>query len=583
MKSSCYQKVNIAELDAELIASVKAADNNNSIEMAVIQDPYVVVQMSDGIVKNFKLNKRTFEELKTLKLNSTCLHLFKDDSVKSQFPTIKELRKSSVDIHAKQNTSTKKSVPTDDVKMEEDDDDLDLYGNADKPAEDLDDDIYGNDNAQVNEFVLADLQNSEAVNMDFDDSARRSTPIEYWLFVVDVNNDLLIFSYPSLEEKFKFTGFHVGHRFVNDGRGDSGESSGGFPQKIEEIMVCTLGADFFRSKVYVFARNDKFDLLVYQIVPTLDYTEGLSTDRIAIQLVRVYHDYISRDSQKYFDTSGDKINPIQQTQGRKRQYLKPFENIGTSSQQLYSGVVLTGPRPCLVMMGKSGGKECGNFTVEEGSEDIVLPSATINSSNTIRIHPLHIDGPIDAFTAIHNPNIPFGFAYVNSAGSTRLAQLPSHFNFDHPWPLCKVPLGRTAKRITYHAETTTYVLASSKSAVFQVDKARYNAAVAAGVIQDGDELTPEERKVSDIQDVIMDREPGMYLPEVDNCELELISPVTWETIHRVEMNETEQIICVADVNLMSRETLSGRKTFVAVGTGYMRSEELACRGRVLVF
>jgi hypothetical protein len=54
-------------------------------------------------------------------------------------------------------------------------------------------------------------------------------------------------------------------------------------------------------------------------------------------------------------------------------------------------------------------------------------------------------------------------------------------------------------------ESQTYVMASSRNVVFQVDKARYSAAVAAGVIQDGDELKPEEKKVSGIQDVIIDR------------------------------------------------------------------------------
>jgi cleavage and polyadenylation specificity factor subunit 1 len=75
----------------------------------------------------------------------------------------------------------------------------------------------------------------------------------------------------------------------------------------------------------------------------------------------------------------------------------------------------------------------------------------------------------------------------------------------------------------------------------------------------------------------------MYLPEVNSYQLELISPVTWETVDRIRMGETEQIISLKTVELASKETTSGRKSFVAVGTGFMRSEELACRGRVLYF
>ncbi len=46
------------------------------------------------------------------------------------------------------------------------------------------------------------------------------------------------------------------------------------------------------------------------------------------------------------------------------------------------------------------------------------------------------------------------------------------------------------------------------------------------------------------------------------------------------MQQFEQILAVQVVELASKENTSGRKLFVAVGTGYLRSEELSCRGRV---
>ena len=72
----------------------------------------------------------------------------------------------------------------------------------------------------------------------------------------------------------------------------------------------------------------------------------------------------------------------------------------------------------------------------------------------------------------------------------------------------------------------------------------------------------------------------MYLPEINSCQLELVSPVTWETVDIVKMSETEQIVCAMSVELMSKENTSGRKTYIAVGTAFVRSEELSCRGRV---
>jgi hypothetical protein len=65
------------------------------------------------------------------------------------------------------------------------------------------------------------------------------------------------------------------------------------------------------------------------------------------------------------------------------------------------------------MMASSGGQDVNNFTVLDGHEHRVLPPASLNSSNTIRVHPMVVDGGIDNFTPLHNINIPFGFAYVN--------------------------------------------------------------------------------------------------------------------------------------------------------------------------
>jgi cleavage and polyadenylation specificity factor subunit 1 len=233
------------------------------------------------------------------------------------------------------------------------------------------------------------------------------------------------------------------------------------------------------------------------------------SNRLGIQLVRVDHGHIGRELQKYEDSDGDKIQLKEEISHKrksiKKSHLIPFETIGSKSQQIYKGVVATGPRPCWIMMAISGGQECSNFIMQEGSENNVLPPASTNSSNTIRVHPMLVDGPLESFTPLHNINIPYGFAYINQKGLFRLAHLPLQFTYDHQLPICKVPLERSAQKIAYHLSSQTYVMASSNRAVFQIDQARYMAAVAAGVIEEGDELPESEKKVSGIQDVINDR------------------------------------------------------------------------------
>jgi hypothetical protein len=226
-----------------------------------------------------------------------------------------------------------------------------------------------------------------------------------------------IFQFPEIKEVFVFYSLHIGHKFINDSKGLLGDDQNDFDQLIEEISICSLGADQQRANTYMMLRTDKNDLMIYRIAQTIEYVVGDAIDRLAIQFIKIDHDYISRDLQQYQDSGGDKINPV--TTGGSRKYLKkramkPFDQIGASYQQLYSGIFVAGPRPVWIMMGCSGGRDCANFVVTEDGSGNYLPSAPVNSSNTLRVHPMSVDGPVMTFAPIHNPSIPFGFAYVNS-------------------------------------------------------------------------------------------------------------------------------------------------------------------------
>ena len=77
-----------------------------------------------------------------------------------------------------------------------------------------------------------------------------------------------------------------------------------------------------------------------------------------------------------------------------------------------------------------------------------------------------------------------------------------------------------------------------------------------------------------------DRKEGDFLPTVDKFSLLMVSPVTWETVDRVEFNEYEQGLSLECAVLESKQTKSGKKHFIAVGTGYQRGEDTAMRGSV---
>ncbi|KAJ3264692.1 Cleavage and polyadenylation specificity factor subunit 1, partial [Borealophlyctis nickersoniae] len=317
---------------------------------------------------------------------------------------------------------------------------------------------------------------------------------------------------------------------------------------------------------------------------------GTRSHRLAIRFVRVSHSHISRLPKFYSDTEGDKLHPVEEDPHRptflKRHYLKPFRKIGTRGGRVYDGVFMTGARPCWIMVAKTGGRGAQLDVLEEGAgkgQELLETPLEVTGKRCLRVHPMIVDGDVKCFAGIHNVNIAHGFVYINHQGQLRICNLLPHFLYDSDWPYCKVPLRRTPQHLTYHEASETYVMSTSTPAPFVLSRARYTAALAAGVIEDGDELpeTEEMKRNSWVKD--SDREEGMYWPQFSSYALELVSPVTWETVDIIRMEEHEHILAVQAVNLESKQTTTGRKLFLAVGTGYVRGEDLATRGRILVY
>ncbi|KAK1394328.1 Cleavage and polyadenylation specificity factor subunit 1 [Heracleum sosnowskyi] len=73
----------------------------------------------------------------------------------------------------------------------------------------------------------------------------------------------------------------------------------------------------------------------------------------------------------------------------------------------------------------------------------------------LRIHPQLCDGPIAAFTVLHNVYCNHGIIYVTQQGTLKICQLPSLLCYDNYWP---IPLKGTPHQVTYFAEKNLYPL-----------------------------------------------------------------------------------------------------------------------------
>lgn len=77
-----------------------------------------------------------------------------------------------------------------------------------------------------------------------------------------------------------------------------------------------------------------------------------------------------------------------------------------------------------------------------------------------------------------------------------------------------------------------------------------------------------------------ERAPGEFLPELNKFSMVMVSPVTWEIVDTVEFEEFEQCFSLECALLDSKQTSTGRKYYVVVGTGSLKGEDTTMKGSV---
>lgn len=153
------------------------------------------------------------------------------------------------------------------------------------------------------------------------------------------------------------------------------------------------------------------------------------------------------------------------------------------------------------------------------------------------------------------------------------------------------------RHVRYHPTSQTYVTvtAAPDPFILKEDGATTHDAATTGVSTGPTEATkattttgaaaaPTAQAVNDTTDTNGNAKakssgPG-FRPLSERQTLELVSPVTWETVDRVELNEYELVTSIETVSLESSQDASGRKKFIAVGTSYIKGEDSAMRGTV---
>ncbi|KAL8217963.1 hypothetical protein R6Q57_021336 [Mikania cordata] len=179
------------------------------------------------------------------------------------------------------------------------------------------------------------------------------------------------------------------------------------------------------------------------------------------------------------------------------------------------------------------------------------------------------DGPIIAFTVLHNMYCNHGFIYVTSQGTLKICQLPSLLSYDNYWPVQKIPLKATPHQVTYFPEKNLYPLIVS---------------------------VPVSKPINQVLSSLVDQESGHQIEHdnpnldgtytVEEFEVRILEPESssgsWQTKGTIHMQTSENALTVRVVTL-SNTTTRENETLLAIGTAYVQGEDVAARGRVLLF
>lgn len=376
---------------------------------------------------------------------------------------------------------------------------------------------------------------------NYSDSKSSKEPelkLSYWLAVCRQNGVLEIYSLPDYHLCFSVKNFPNGEHVLIDSMEYVHEYADHFKSEkaletnfqtvVQELLFICLGGR--RMQPFIMARVNE-DFLIYESFT--HHTPETSGSRLQIRFKKISHGLLlgnkkPQSAQTKRDGSVDGIDHRSRVP-----WFRPFDDISG-----YSGVFVCGPSPHWIMMTLRG---------------------------MLRIHPMSIDGPVTCFTPFHNVNCPKGFLYFNQLGELRICVLPTHLSYDAAWPVRKVPLRCTPHFIAYHTESKTYGLATSTSEP---------CTKIVRVIGDGE----KEFETSE-------RDERFVHPMLDKYTIQLFSPVTWEPIPntKFELEEFERASCMQCVTLKSEGTVSGMKSYIALGTNYAYNEDVTCRGRIVIF
>ncbi|EPS69122.1 hypothetical protein M569_05643, partial [Genlisea aurea] len=198
-----------------------------------------------------------------------------------------------------------------------------------------------------------------------------------------------------------------------------------------------------------------------------------------------------------------------------------------------------------------------------------IPAWIMMFRERLRIHPQVCDGPIVAFAVLHNINCSHGFIYITSEGSLKICQLPALLSYDNYWPVQKTPLKATPHQISYFSEKNLYPLIVSNTVLKPINQ------IMSSLV---------DQEVANPFDHDSLNSDGTY--PIEEFEVRIMEQErasrAWKSVATISMQSSEHALTVRVVTL-ANSTTQGNDTLLAIGTAYVQGEDVAGRGRLLLY
>ncbi|KAI9698522.1 MAG: mRNA cleavage and polyadenylation factor subunit [Candelina mexicana] len=166
---------------------------------------------------------------------------------------------------------------------------------------------------------------------------------------------------------------------------------------------------------------------------------------------------------------------------------------------------------------------------------------------------------VRGMSSLHTAMCQRGWIYVDVEGIVRCSNLPDNVNLTETgWVMKRILLGEEVHALSYHLAMESYVIATSEKVDWKLPE---------------DEEHHEEWRYEDLP----------LKPKVDESSIKILNPLTWTVVDSYGLEPTELVLCMKTLDLEVSEHTHARKELIAVGTAFIRGEDLLSRGMIYVF